>query len=97
MYLEEGLRLKEKGPKVLRWELLQKGVDTHVIEDEWEKVRVEVDMTEIIRSYIRKRRVWTHEKIKSSLMRRGFDREWIGLVDEIYEEENRDEEEWNDS
>ncbi len=97
MYLEEGLRLKEKGPKVLHWELLQKGVDIHVIEDEWEQVRQETDMTEIIRSYVRKHRAWTIEKIKSSLMRRGFDRQWIGLADEIYENEFQDGEEWNDS
>lgn len=88
MYLEEGLQLREKGPKRLFWELLQKGVDRHIIEDEWEEVRSSIDLFDIIRGYVRRHKAWDMQKIKASLVRKGFSYEWVDHVDAIYHEQD---------
>ena len=91
LYAYDRMVVHKKGPKLIRMELIELGVEEKIVEETISKLLEEVKEEDIIRDIVRKWDNLDRKKMIDRLLRRGFDyQKVVDVLNSFFEKENQE-------
>lgn len=83
LYTLDSIRLKFKGPRIVKKELKELGVDEEIVQEAIMRALNELDLVEILSFYSRKLENLDERALRNYLYSRGFEQEQIEKIEEL--------------